>query len=93
MVRLIILGCPWLASHRAKDLYGRGYSDAPQTTYHPGLFTTQLALLMQHLKWDKATIVGVSMVRTGFLNISDLRLTRGMRVACICAVSFNRVEA
>ncbi|KAF9449057.1 alpha/beta-hydrolase [Macrolepiota fuliginosa MF-IS2] len=43
------------------DLYGRGYSDAPQTTYHPGLFTTQLALLMQHLKWDKAIIVGVSM--------------------------------
>ncbi|KAL9713172.1 hypothetical protein Ac2012v2_004413 [Leucoagaricus gongylophorus] len=43
------------------DIYGRGYSDAPQTTYHPGLFSTQLALLMQHLKWDKAVIVGVSM--------------------------------
>ncbi|XP_006456887.1 hypothetical protein AGABI2DRAFT_154349 [Agaricus bisporus var. bisporus H97] len=43
------------------DLYGRGYSDAPETTYEPGLFTIQLALLMQHLNWDKASIVGSSM--------------------------------
>lgn len=45
------------------DLYGRGYSDAPQTTYDAGLYTTQLALLMQHVGWDKACIAGVSMVR------------------------------
>lgn len=44
------------------DLYGRGYSDAPQTTYDTPLFTTQLALLLQHIKWDQAYIVGVSMV-------------------------------
>ncbi|KAJ3501333.1 hypothetical protein NLJ89_g9379 [Agrocybe chaxingu] len=43
------------------DLYGRGYSDAPQTTYDPNLYTTQLALLMQYLRWEKANIVGVSM--------------------------------
>ncbi|KAF8632813.1 hypothetical protein AX15_001674 [Amanita polypyramis BW_CC] len=43
------------------DLYGRGYSDAPQTTYNTDLYTTQLALLMQYLKWDKAIVVGVSM--------------------------------
>ncbi|KAF9002314.1 Alpha/Beta hydrolase protein [Cyathus striatus] len=43
------------------DLYGRGYSDAPRTTYHTALYTTQLALLMQYLKWDKAIIVGLSM--------------------------------
>ncbi|KAF8627946.1 hypothetical protein AX17_006099 [Amanita inopinata Kibby_2008] len=43
------------------DLYGRGYSDAPQTIYDTHLYTTQLALLMQYLKWDKATVVGVSM--------------------------------
>ncbi|KDR84352.1 hypothetical protein GALMADRAFT_55533 [Galerina marginata CBS 339.88] len=43
------------------DLYGRGYSDAPQTAYDTTLYTTQLALLMQYLKWDKANIVGVSM--------------------------------
>lgn len=43
------------------DLYGRGYSDAPQTTYDPTLYSVQLALLMQHVKWDKATVVGVSM--------------------------------
>jgi len=45
------------------DLYGRGYSDAPQTTYDTNLYTNQLALLMQYLKWEKANIVGVSMVR------------------------------
>ncbi|RDB19990.1 hypothetical protein Hypma_013074 [Hypsizygus marmoreus] len=43
------------------DLYGRGYSDAPQTTYDANLYTIQLALLMQHLRWDKAIIAGVSM--------------------------------
>ncbi|TFK33183.1 Alpha/Beta hydrolase protein [Crucibulum laeve] len=43
------------------DLYGRGYSDAPQTTYDAALYTTQLALLMQHLRWDRASVVGVSM--------------------------------
>ncbi|PFH46559.1 hypothetical protein AMATHDRAFT_183280 [Amanita thiersii Skay4041] len=43
------------------DLYGRGYSDAPQITYDTNLYTTQLALLLQYLKWEKAIIVGVSM--------------------------------
>ncbi|KAF9002318.1 Alpha/Beta hydrolase protein [Cyathus striatus] len=43
------------------DLYGRGYSDAPRMTYHTALYTTQLALLMQYLKWDRAIIVGFSM--------------------------------
>lgn len=44
------------------DLYGRGYSDAPLTTYDSALYATQLALLMQHVKWDKAAITGISMV-------------------------------
>ncbi|TFY71975.1 hypothetical protein EVG20_g1011 [Dentipellis fragilis] len=44
------------------DLYGRGYSDAPQTSYDPSLYATQLALLMQHINWDKAFVAGVSMV-------------------------------
>ncbi|KAK7696088.1 hypothetical protein QCA50_000731 [Cerrena zonata] len=43
------------------DLYGRGYSDAPQATYDTSLYVTQLALLMQYVGWDKANIVGVSM--------------------------------
>ncbi|KAG1743636.1 Alpha/Beta hydrolase protein [Suillus paluster] len=43
------------------DLYGRGYSDAPQVTYDTTLHTTQLALLMQHIKWDNAFIIGLSM--------------------------------
>ncbi|VDB99755.1 unnamed protein product [Peniophora sp. CBMAI 1063] len=43
------------------DLYGRGYSDAPATTYDAALYATQLALLMQHVKWDKAYVAGLSM--------------------------------
>jgi hypothetical protein len=44
------------------DLYGRGYSDAPQTVYDTSLYATQLALLMQHVRWEKAGVVGISMV-------------------------------
>lgn len=45
------------------DLYGKGYSEAPQIKYTPALFVTQLALLMQYIRWDSAHIVGFSMVR------------------------------
>jgi len=51
------------------DLYGKGYTRAPQTTYNTYLFVTQLALLMQYVKWDSANIVGFSMggaVTAGF---------------------------
>ena len=46
------------------DLYGRGYSDAVEGKgeYDTTLYTTQLALLMQRVGWDKAGVVGVSMV-------------------------------
>lgn len=44
------------------DHYGRGYSEAPETEYTANFYTTQLALLMQHLGWSQAHIVGVSMV-------------------------------
>ncbi|CAE6419446.1 unnamed protein product, partial [Rhizoctonia solani] len=46
------------------DLYGRGYSEAPdpQTTpYDADLYITQVALLMQSVGWRKARIVGLSM--------------------------------
>lgn len=43
------------------DLYGRGFSDAPSTTYDSVLYTTQLALLLQYLGWRSANVVGVSM--------------------------------
>ncbi|PSR76101.1 hypothetical protein PHLCEN_2v8689 [Hermanssonia centrifuga] len=43
------------------DLYGRGYSDAPQTTYDVSLYVTQLALLLQYIGWEKANLAGISM--------------------------------
>ena len=53
-----------VCTNRNEDLYGRGYSEAPQLTYSATLYVTQLALLMQHVGWDKANIVGISMVRS-----------------------------
>lgn len=43
------------------DLYGRGYSDAPQTTYDTTLYVTQLALLLQYIGWQQVNVVGLSM--------------------------------
>ena len=64
------------------DLYGRGYSDAPQTTYDTSLYVTQLALLMQHVKWDQARLVGISMVCLQYRNIvlSFIDLDHSLRV-------------
>ncbi|KAL6298206.1 alpha/beta-hydrolase [Sparassis latifolia] len=43
------------------DLYGRGYSDAPQTEYTAELYTTQLAMLLQYIGWKRVHVAGVSM--------------------------------
>ncbi|KAF8509122.1 alpha/beta-hydrolase [Hysterangium stoloniferum] len=43
------------------DLYGRGYSEAPEVVYNADLFITQLALLLQHVKFEHAHVVGLSM--------------------------------
>ena len=59
------LEVPHCVNHRAPsfpDIYGKGYTQAPQTTYNTYLFVTQLALLMQYVKWENANIVGFSMV-------------------------------
>ncbi|QRV93890.1 alpha/beta hydrolase family protein [Ceratobasidium sp. AG-Ba] len=46
------------------DLYGRGYSEAPDsrtTPYNAELYVTQVALLMHAIGWRRARIVGLSM--------------------------------
>jgi pimeloyl-ACP methyl ester carboxylesterase len=43
------------------DLYGRGYSDAPQGAYGAHLYIIQLALLLQHLRWSCVRVAGFSM--------------------------------
>ncbi|OCH96459.1 alpha/beta-hydrolase [Obba rivulosa] len=56
---------PYLAERRCRillyDLYGKGYSEAPKTVYNANLFITQLALLLQYLRWDTTHLVGFSM--------------------------------
>ncbi|KAI8066639.1 Alpha/Beta hydrolase protein [Gongronella butleri] len=43
------------------DLWGRGYSDAPDTHFDDALFVTQVALLLQKVGWTKTDVVGVSL--------------------------------
>ena len=64
MVRVYACSSQFSNSQTSADLYGRGYSDAPEITYDASLYATQLALLMQHVKWPKAYVAGVSMVRS-----------------------------
>lgn len=48
------------------DIYGRGYTEAPsitETRYTSEMYVTQLALLMDHIGWEKAAIFGASVVR------------------------------
>ncbi|KAF8509130.1 alpha/beta-hydrolase, partial [Hysterangium stoloniferum] len=56
---------PFLAENGLRvliyDLCGRGYSEAPETVYNADLFITQLALLLQHVKFEHAHVVGLSM--------------------------------
>ncbi|MFW9905119.1 MAG: alpha/beta fold hydrolase [Candidatus Thorarchaeota archaeon] len=43
------------------DLYGRGYSDRPKTTYNMDLFIRQLIELVEKLKLPKINLIGLSM--------------------------------
>lgn len=43
------------------DIWGRGYSQAPAGLYNEALFTSQLALLLQKVGWEKTDVVGVSL--------------------------------
>ncbi|KAL7330314.1 hypothetical protein PS15p_205279 [Mucor circinelloides] len=43
------------------DLWGRGYSQAPATKYDEALYTSQLAMLLQKVGWDKADVIGTSL--------------------------------
>ncbi len=42
------------------DLFGRGYSDNPNTDYTDGLFANQVIELLNHLEINKATFLGLS---------------------------------
>jgi pimeloyl-ACP methyl ester carboxylesterase len=42
------------------DLYGRGFSDNPDVAYTDQLFATQVLELLDHLKIEKATLLGLS---------------------------------
>ena len=81
MVRFVLLGATFgsatsLTYSDAIDLYGKGYSEAPHVPSDGTLFVTQLALLMQYVRWETAHIVGFSMVRThGVLSTVWTRLT------------------
>ena len=95
MVRVYACSSQLTSTQTSADLYGRGYSDAPEITYDTSLYATQLALLMQHVKWPKAHVAGVSMVR-GFMHsvvITVDQLSRsysGRRYSCSVHVILPR---
>ena len=80
----------WALTLGCVDLYGRGYSDAPETTYDIRLYITQLALLMQHVKWDKAVVAGLSMVcaSTSYGFSLSLLLDQGGSIAAAFTANF-----
>lgn len=43
------------------DLWGRGYSQAPAANYDDSLYTSQLAMLLQKVGWEKTNVIGVSL--------------------------------
>ncbi|GAA5810418.1 hypothetical protein MFLAVUS_003839 [Mucor flavus] len=43
------------------DIWGRGYSQAPAVNYDEALYTSQLAMLLQKVGWDRTDVVGVSL--------------------------------
>ncbi|KAI8367583.1 Alpha/Beta hydrolase protein [Radiomyces spectabilis] len=43
------------------DLWGRGFSEAPAGYYDEAMYTTQVALLLQKVGWQKTTVVGLSL--------------------------------
>ena len=45
------------------DLYGRGYSDAPDVKYNEALYVSQLSSLLLAVGWSRVTLVGYSLVR------------------------------
>jgi pimeloyl-ACP methyl ester carboxylesterase len=48
------------------DLYGHGYSDAPEITFDASPYAAQLALLVQRVKWPDAYVGGISMACSRF---------------------------
>ena len=43
------------------DLYGRGYSEAPECPYNLDLYVGQLQQLVDHVGWEKFNLLGFSM--------------------------------
>lgn len=58
-----MFNCLLLTYRPRPDLYGRGYSEAPEFPSDPNLYAVQLALLLQYIGWENTDIVGFSIVR------------------------------
>lgn len=73
------------------DLYGRGYSEAPELPFDPNLASTQLALLLQYVGWSSTDVIGFSMVRPlhDYHHVLMLNIaSQGGAIAAAFSVSF-----
>jgi pimeloyl-ACP methyl ester carboxylesterase len=51
------------------DLYGRGYTQAPDVPHTMSFYVEQLSQLLEHIGWEKTIVIGLSMggaIATGF---------------------------
>ncbi|KAJ3079043.1 hypothetical protein HDU99_000211 [Rhizoclosmatium hyalinum] len=58
------------------DIYGRGCSDAPPGSYNAPFFVQQAVALMDHVGWDRASVLGFSMGGAIAVNLADLHPER-----------------
>lgn len=55
------------------DLFGRDYSEAPSVPSDPNLYNIHLALLLLHIRWDRADIINFS-IATYSITISQTHI-------------------
>ena len=74
------------------DLYGRGFSDNPDVAYTDQLFATQVLELLDHLKIEKATLLGLSNGGRVISQIAGLAPERVEQLVYVASSGFRDVS-
>ncbi|KAJ3391068.1 hypothetical protein HDU84_006583 [Entophlyctis sp. JEL0112] len=71
------------------DVYGRGYSSSPGTIYSGSLYAQQLKDLLDHVGWESATVLGVSMGGGVAVTFADIFPERVDNLVLICPAGLS----
>jgi pimeloyl-ACP methyl ester carboxylesterase len=74
------------------DLYGRGFSDNPDVAYTDQLFANQVLELLDHLKVEKATLLGLSNGGRVISQIAGLAPERVEQLIYVASSGFRDVS-